>query len=122
MTRSLLVVILAFVAFSFVACEKITCCCESPDSLPVKYASTTFKMAMKGWELYSWPANGENCTWKYTLAQGSNRLKSYSEVTSDTAFNIIGEQQLKLLLNKLPVSENILWVGKSWLGNVWGRR
>jgi len=75
---------------------------------------------LKGWELYSWPANGDNCEWKYTLFPGTNRLKSYNEVTSDTALSVIGEQQLKLLQNKLPVNENILWVGKTWLTNVWG--
>ncbi|NOT94276.1 hypothetical protein [Ferruginibacter sp.] len=77
---------------------------------------------MKGWELYSWPQKEQGCNdWNYAILPGTNRLKSYNEVTSDTVLlKVIGNEQLKLLLNKFPKNENIFWVGEKWLSQSWG--
>lgn len=112
--------LLIFVTFSLAACTKGDRICKSPDPLPDNFNALILESSLKGWELYSWPANGENCEWKYSLFPGTNTLKTYTEVTSNTALSVTGEQQLKLLLNKLPANEDILWVGKTWLTNVWG--
>ena len=110
-----------FLALLFTACTKDGPNCDCSASLPGKLETITIESSMKGWELYSWPADVEGCKkWKYALLPGTNRLKSYSEVTSDTILNVTGEKQLKLLLNKFPNNEHILWVGEKWLSNVWG--
>ena len=110
-----------FLALFFTACTKNGPNCDCSASLPGKLETITIKSSMKGWELYSWPEDVEGCRkWKYALLPGTNRLKSYSEVTSDTILNVTGEKQLKLLLSKFPTNENILWVGEKWLSNVWG--
>lgn len=111
-----------FLALLFTACSKDNPECDCSSSLPGKFESMVIESSMKGWELYSWPEDVEGCKkWNYALLPGTNRLKSYSEVTSDTVLKVIGEQQLKLLLNKFPTNEQILWVGEKWLSNVWGQ-
>lgn len=120
MNSFLALVLMVFITFSIPACTKTDRSCTPPGSLPDKINAITFEPSLKGWELYSWPANGENCEWKYSLFPGTNTLKTYTEVTSNRALSVTGEQQLKLLLNKLPANEDILWVGKTWLTNVWG--
>ena len=113
---------IVFLALLFTACTKDNPECDCPALLPVKFESMVIESSMKGWELYSWPADVEGCKqWHYALLPGTNRLKSCSEVTSDTVLNVTGEQQLKLLLNKFPSNEHILWVGEKWLSNVWGQ-
>jgi hypothetical protein len=76
----------------------------------------SFPHSMKGWELYSWPAGD---TWMYSILQGTNRLKTYEEVTKNTV-KVTGEDSLKMVLDKLPENENILWIGQGWLENCWG--
>ena len=110
-----------FLALFFTACSKDNPECDCPASLPDKFESIVIESSMKGWELYSWPEDVEGCKqWKYAFLPGTNRLKSYTEVTSDTVLNVTGEKQLKLLLSKFPTNEHILWVGEKWLSNVWG--
>jgi hypothetical protein len=76
----------------------------------------TFSHSMKGWELYSWP-NGKK--WNYSLLPGTNRLKSYEEVTRNKII-VTGIDSLKLLLAKLPENEEITWIGEGWLKQIWG--
>ena len=113
---------LLFLALVFTGCTKGKPECDCQTSLPYKFESIVIESSMKGWELYSWPADVEGCKkWKYALLPGTNKLKSYSEVTSDTVLNVTGEKQLKLLLSKFPTNEHILWLGEKWLSNVWGQ-
>ena len=107
---------------AFSSCEKCDTKCDCPALFPAKFESIVIESSMKGWELYSWPENVDGCKkWHYALLTGTNRLKSYSEVTSDTVLNVTGEKQLKLLLSKFPTNEQILWVGEKWLSNIWGQ-
>jgi hypothetical protein len=61
--------------------ERGTVTTEAPSSASAPTTSsltttTTFAplpQSMKGWELYSWPVDGE---WHYTLAVGTNRGKT----------------------------------------------
>ena len=110
-----------FLSLLFTACTKDDPDCDCSASLPVKFESIVIESSMKGWELYSWPADVEGCNqWNYALLPGTNKLKSYGEVTSDTVLKVTGKKQLKLLLSKFPNNEHILWVGEKWLSNVWG--
>ena len=67
----------------------------------------SFDHSMKGWELYSWP-NGND--WNYSILVGTNRIKSYEEVTTNGII-VLGLDSLKMLLDKLPENENLFWIG-----------
>jgi hypothetical protein len=71
---------------------------------------------MKGWELYSWP-NGND--WNYSILIGTNRLKSYEEVTTNQII-VFGKDSLKLLIDKFPENEQLFWIGREWLERCWG--
>lgn len=75
----------------------------------------SFYHSMKGWELYSWP-NGND--WNYSILVGTNRTKSYSEVTKNKII-VFGIDSLKMLLDKFPENEYMFWVGKEWLKTCW---
>jgi hypothetical protein len=74
-----------------------------------------FYHSMKGWELYSWP-NGNN--WNYSILVGTNRTKTYDEVTTNKII-VFGKDSLKMLLDKFPENEYIFWIGKGWLESCW---
>lgn len=76
-----------------------------------KLDTITFTHSMKGWELYSWAVDSR---WKYSLLIGTNALKSYSQVTTNK-ISVIGEDSIKVILNKLPAGEEIFWIGPQWL-------
>jgi hypothetical protein len=74
--------------------------------------------SMKGYELYSWSVEGK---WYYTLMTGTNRSKSYAEITSDEStftpdgwakFTVQGADAIKVVLGRLPPGEEILWIGE----------
>ncbi|HZS41025.1 MAG TPA: hypothetical protein VFF06_29555 [Polyangia bacterium] len=59
--------------------------------------------SMKGWELYSWRADGR---WYFSLVEGTNREKSLEEITGA---KIDGVAQLEQKLTLLQVGEEIAW-------------
>lgn len=70
---------------------------------------------MKGYELYSWQQDGQ---WHFTLITGTNRTKTVDEiVTGDdversdgwVVLHAIGEQGAKVLLNRVPAGEFVIW-------------
>ena len=61
--------------------------------------------AMKGYELYSWKRDGR---WYYSILEGTNRSKSYEEITSDKS-SISGTAGLKEQLKKLPKGAEVIW-------------
>ena len=63
--------------------------------------------AFKGMELNSW--RGRNKQWCFSLLVGTNRNKSISEITNPKT-KIIGVDNLKRKLAKLPIGENVFWV------------
>lgn len=74
--------------------------------------------SMKGWELYSWQSENK---WYYSVLVGTNRTKTTAEITSKQTsatklLIVTGTDSLKLLLNKFPQSESILWLGR-WPDN-----
>ena len=104
------------------SCSKQVPYCDCPATLPGKFDNIVVESSMKGWELYSWPEDNGNCSkWNYVLVPGTDRLKSYAEITGDAVLHVTGEQQLKLLLSKFPGNEKIIWIGETWLSGTWGQ-
>jgi hypothetical protein len=68
--------------------------------------------AMKGYELYSWKAKGR---WHYAVLAGTNRAKSYEEITSKDNERI-GIDALAAELKKLPRGEEVFWMSAAHTG------
>jgi hypothetical protein len=62
--------------------------------------------AMKGYELYSWKVKGR---WHYALLAGTNRAKSYDEITAQATARA-GMAALQAELKKLPRGEDVFWM------------
>jgi hypothetical protein len=60
------------------------------------------KPAFKGMELYSWLENG---AWHYALLHGTNRNKSWPEVSAAA----LDEAALRAALARLAVGEMVFW-------------
>ena len=80
--------------------------------LSVVVYGQTQPASTKGYELYSWLVDGH---WNYSLLPGTNRLKSYGEITApavvrrDTA-------GLKAELRKLQKGEEVVWMSDAPAG------
>jgi hypothetical protein len=74
-----------------------------------------FPSLMKGLELYSWQKDGD---WKFTLITGTNRIKTYQEITThenkltDTwvKISVSSIESLKAVLARVPADNNIHWI------------
>lgn len=73
--------------------------------------------SMKGYEVYCW-FDEEQDSWHYTLITGTNRLKTYKEITSLentitsgrwVKITVTGEDALKALLARLPEGQEVVW-------------
>lgn len=72
--------------------------------------------ATKGYELYSWHVNRD---WYFSVLTGTNRVKSYDEITSGE--NVIGDAWVKVTvqgmydllatLDQLPPGTHLVWTG-----------
>lgn len=65
------------------------------------------QQSMKGYELYSWKLKGR---WHYSLFVGTNRAKTYEEITSRGAERI-GIEALEAELTKIPRGSEVFWMG-----------
>ena len=99
----------------FSSCKENTDSLDSSEFVSVKLDTITLNPSMKGWELYSWPVNAK---WKYSLLVGTNAVKTLTQVTNNP-ISVIGEDSLKLVINKLPKGEEIIWIGQLWLESAW---
>lgn len=72
--------------------------------------------SLKGYELYSWHKGDD---WYFTLITGTNRIKTSAEITSQESIfeedgwvkiTVIGLQELLMVLDRLPSSEQIYWL------------
>ena len=86
---------------------------EPPHHIDIN--SLTFEHSMKGCELYSWQNEND---WNYSVLIGTDRLKSYDEVINNEIV-VTGKDSLKLLLDRLPADERIIWIGPGWLARCW---
>lgn len=101
-------------------------CSKSADCLvfePVTGVESLLPRSMKGYELYSWYAE-EADAWYYTLVTGTNRVKSYEEISSSESvvteedwvkITVRGTDSLRSLLNLLPKGEEVYWLGSGRL-------
>jgi hypothetical protein len=72
--------------------------------------------SMKGYELYSWPADNQ---WHYTLVTGTNRNKTTEEIVTGedmiseagwVRIQVIGVEEMKTVLSKLQAQESVFWL------------
>lgn len=79
---------------------------------------TELPHSMKGYELYSWEENNE---WHFTLITGTNRNKTFEEITTGEDFisesgwvniHVVGVEAIKDVLSKLPQNEFVLWLAE----------
>jgi hypothetical protein len=84
-----------------VACVLFGCCRASL----AQSRDAPLPHSMKGYEVYSWKSRGE---WYFSLLVGTNRLKTFSEVSS-TKIRVRGVRALKARLNQLAGGEEVTW-------------
>jgi hypothetical protein len=81
---------------------------------------------MKGYELYSWPANGQ---WHFTLITGTNRTKTLEEITTGedlltadgwVRIHAQGVDAVKGVLSRVPEGEWVSWAGPGWAEGMLG--
>jgi len=110
------------VLFPLASCQEKDATSTTPTELETKLPHS-----LKGYELYSWQVENE---WYFTLISGTNRLKSYEEVTSGgnvveagdwgwVNIRVKGVDSIKATLGRLPEGEQVLWVGEHWQKD-WG--
>lgn len=68
-------------------------------------AAFSLSTSFKGWELYSWKANA---TWQYSLVEGTNRAKTFEEITGSETI-MTGEQALLDKIRTIARGEQIYW-------------
>jgi hypothetical protein len=73
---------------------------------PTVTSTSTQARSMKGWELYSWQMQGE---WHFSLVVGTNRLKTFEEISSPEV-SVEGIEALKMELDKLARGEQVFWL------------
>jgi hypothetical protein len=61
--------------------------------------------SMKGWELYSWQQQYE---WYFALVIGTNRVKTFEEISSDTVA-AAGVEALRVKLRQLAENQSVFW-------------
>jgi hypothetical protein len=61
--------------------------------------------SMKGYELYSWQEQGE---WTFALVVGTNRIKTYDEISAPEA-RVRGLHGIRAELDLLPRGEQVFW-------------
>ena len=72
----------------------------------------TPQTSMKGYELYSWKIKGH---WYYSLLPGTNRVKTYDEITATSVVRR-DAAGLKSELQKLPKGEEVFWLSDAPAG------
>lgn len=60
---------------------------------------------MKGYQLFTWKQNGQ---WHYSLSEGTNRERTYEEITAKTTV-VIGTSEFKSQLKRLPTGTEVFW-------------
>jgi len=114
MIKPKLILLLCFIAI-LSACSDDSIQTQQPVKR-IDLNTLTFAHSMKGWELYSWKKGDD---WNYSILIGTDRLKSYDEVTSNEII-VTGKDSLKMVLDKFPEGEIIIWIGQGWLKRCWG--
>lgn len=67
---------------------------------------------LKGYELYSWQVDGD---WYFSVQAGTNRLKTYEEVT-DAAAALAGADAIIVELEGLGEGAEVIWITEEFQG------
>jgi hypothetical protein len=78
----------------------------------VEIGGSSKPKSMKGYELYSWQTQRE---WYFALVVGTNRIKTYEEISSP-GVRVQGLETLKSELDKLSSGEQVFW-STQWVSN-----
>lgn len=119
-TKKLRIFLSSFILLLFIACTNDN---NEEETVVTSYLDTLIvPHSLKGYELYSWQ---EGNSWYFSILVGTNRIKTFNEVTSNlpSEINLItvaGIDTLKLALARFPESEYITWIGQGWLQSAWG--
>ncbi len=108
--KNLLIIFLSFYSLLLFGCSK-----DNSEIIPTQNTIINIEHSASGWELYSWKIEDH---WKYSILIGTNRLKTYEEVTASKIV-ITGEKKLKEILKLFPEGEYITWIGQGWLERCW---
>ena len=108
--KNFFVIFLSFCFLLLVRCSK-----DNSEITPTQNTTNKIEHSVSGWELYSWKIEDQ---WRYSILIGTNRLKTYEEVTTSKIV-VTGEEELKEILRIFPEGENITWVGQGWLERCW---
>lgn len=109
--KNVLLICIVLALFTLISCRSN----ESTPQTP-RGVETPLPRSMKGYELYSWQVENE---WYFTLITGTNRLKSYEEITSGE--DVVSEDgwikitvksvgSIEATLSQLPEGEAIFWL------------
>ncbi|MSP13444.1 MAG: hypothetical protein EXR62_10880 [Chloroflexi bacterium] len=112
-----------FILLASVLALACACNANSTSHVPLSSATTPSPLphSMKGYELYSWQAQGQ---WHFSLMTGTNRVKSLAEITTGAdkataegwaSASVQGVEALKDVLGRLPQNEKIIWVNRQQL-------
>ncbi|NIN64643.1 MAG: hypothetical protein GTO63_08050 [Anaerolineae bacterium] len=71
--------------------------------------------SMKGYEMYSWQMRG---VWYFSLVVGTDRLKTYDEISSPE-LRIQGLEALESELDELPGGEQVFWSAQRVANTAW---
>lgn len=102
------------VLLMFATIAMIAGCIVAPTAVDI--STSPLPSSIKGYELYSWP---EGDDWNFTLITGTNRSKTLAEITSQDSLvdedgwvkiTVLGFEELKMILDNLPRSEQVLWL------------
>jgi hypothetical protein len=86
--------------------RKQTIACLAALLISLTAHGQTPQTSMKGYELYSWKIKGH---WYYSLLPGTNRSKSYEEITAPSVVRR-DAAGLKAELQKLLRGEEVFWM------------
>ena len=92
--------------------KRTIACCIAALLISLTALGQTPQTSIKGYELYSWKIKSH---WYYSLLPGTNRLKSYEEITAPGAVRR-DTAGLKAELQKLPRGEVVLWMSDAPAG------
>jgi hypothetical protein len=102
------------------ACAGTDECITFAPGVPPSTQATPPTTSMKGYELYSWSVGQE---WRFTLIDGTDRVKTYEEVTdgeSGMAGILINGtvEDLLIALEQLPAGAHVFWRSASALEQI----
>ncbi|MHB8894263.1 MAG: hypothetical protein ACYC99_03675 [Candidatus Geothermincolia bacterium] len=66
--------------------------------------------SMKGYELYSWSANGQ---WSFAVLPGTNRIKTFAEISGS---GVQGVERIEMLLRGVPKGSPVIWTTRDIKG------